>query len=195
MELSGIPCYDLDNSFKLRKSCCVSRSFGKRIETLESMREAVSTYITRAAEKIRNENLVANNINLYIRTSPFDKNSKTYYANSISLPLDFPTNNTIDLNKKALNGLNKIFKKGYLYQKAGVVLSGLEIENTDLNLFVENDEKNKFLMNALDLINNKHGKNSLRLASEGTKKEWLTKRSKCSSNFTTNLKDLLTVKC
>ena len=195
MELSGIPCYDLDNSFKLRKSCCVSRSFGKRIETLESMREAVSTYITRAAEKIRNENLVANNINLYIRTSPFDKNSKTYYANSISLPLDFPTNNTIDLNKKALNGLNKIFKKGYLYQKAGVVLSGLEIENTDLNLFVENDEKNKFLMNPLDLINNKHGKNSLRLASEGTKKEWLTKRSKCSSNFTTNLKDLLTVKC
>ena len=195
MELNGISCYELDNNFKLRKSCCVSRSFGKRIETLESMREAVSTYITRAAEKIRNENLVANNINLYIRTSPFDKNSKTYYANSISLPLDFPTNNTIDLNKKALNGLNKIFKKGYLYQKAGVVLSGLEIENTDLNLFVENDEKNKFLMNALDLINNKHGKNSLRLASEGTKKEWLTKRSKCSSNFTTNLKDLLTVKC
>ena len=55
MELNGISCYELDNNFKLRKSCCVSRSFGKRITSLKDMSEAVSTYITRAAEKIRNE--------------------------------------------------------------------------------------------------------------------------------------------
>ena len=83
------------------------------------------------------------NINLYIRTNPFNKNPKEYYTNSISIPLDYPTNNTITLNKKTLIGLNKIFKKGYLYQKAGVILSGLEIENTDLNLFKQKDKKKK----------------------------------------------------
>ena len=195
MELNGISCYELENSFKQRKSCCVSRSFGKKITSLKNMREAVSTYISRAAEKIRNEKLVSNNINLYIRTSPFKKVAKEYYSNSVSIPLNFPTNNTIILNKATLLGLNKIFKKGYLYQKAGVILSGLENENSDLNLFEEDDKKKEFLMNAFDFINQKYGNNSVRIASEGIEKKWLMKRSKCSSNFTTNLKDLLVVKC
>ena len=119
-------------------------SFGKRIKSLKNMSEAVSTYITRAAEKIRNEKLVANNISLYIRTNPFNKNPSEYYANSISIPLNFPTNNTITLNKEILIGLKKIFKKGYLYQKAGVILSGLEVENIDLNLFKEDNKKKIF---------------------------------------------------
>tara|TARA_Y100000590_G_scaffold426875_1_gene536472 strand:+ start:20 stop:1306 length:1287 start_codon:yes stop_codon:yes gene_type:complete len=194
MELDGISCYELDNNFKLRKSCCVSRSFGKKITSFKDISEAVSTYITRAAEKIRNEKLVANNINLYIRTSPFNKNPNQYYANSISIPLNFSTNNTITLNKETLGGLKKIFKKGYMYQKAGVILSGLEAENIDLNLFKEDNKKKEFLMNAFDSINQKYGKNSLRIASEGVEKKWLTKKSRCSSSFTTNLKDLLTVR-
>ena len=99
------------------------------------------------------------------------------------------------MNKKVLNGLNKIFKKGYLYQKAGVILSGLEVENADLNLFKEDDKKKEVLMNAFDSINRKYGKNFLRIASEGVEKKWLMKRSSCSSNFTTNLKNLLTVRC
>ena len=152
-------------------------------------------FTVKAAEKIRNEKLVANNINLYIRTSPFNRKSEEYYVNSISIPLDFSTNNTIILNKKVLSGLNRIFKKGYLYQKAGIILSGLETENTDLNLFKKNDKEKEILMNAFDLINQKYGKNSLSIASEGVEKKWLMKRSKCSSNFTTDLKDLLTVRC
>ena len=195
MELNSISCYELDNNFKLRKSCCVSRSFGKRIKSLKKMSEAVSTYIIRAAEKIRNEKLVANNINLYIRTNPFNRNPNEFYVNSISIPLNFPTNNTITLNKETLTGLKKIFKKGYLYQKAGVILSGLEVQNIDLNLFKEDDKRKEVLMNAFDSINQKYGKNSLRIASEGIEKKWLMKRNRCSSNFTTNLKDLLTVRC
>ena len=193
MELEGMSCYDLENNFKLRKSCSVSRSFGKRISLLKDIREAVSTYISRAAEKIRNEKLVANNINLYIRTSPFNRKSEEYYANSISIPLDLPTNNIITLNKKVLSGLNKIFKKGYLYQKAGVVLSGLESDGLDLNLFKQSNKKKEMLMNAFDFINRKYGKNSLQIASEGIQKMWLMKKNKCSSNFTTDLQDLLVV--
>ncbi|PPR35364.1 MAG: DNA polymerase IV 1 [Alphaproteobacteria bacterium MarineAlpha6_Bin3] len=195
MELNGIPCYELENNFKLRKSCCVSRSFGKKIKSLKDITEAVSAYITRAAEKIRNEKLVSNNINLYIRTNPFNKNPKEYYANSISISLDYPTNDTITLNKKTLIGLNKIFRKGYLYQKAGVILSGLEAENKDFHLFKEDNERKKTLMSAFDYINQRYGKNSLHIASEGIEKRWLMKRSRCSSSFTTSLKDLLIVKC
>ncbi|PPR48053.1 MAG: DNA polymerase IV 1 [Alphaproteobacteria bacterium MarineAlpha6_Bin1] len=193
MELNGISCYNLENNFKPRKTCCVSRSFGRRITSLQDMREAVSNYITRAAEKIRSEKLVANNINLYIGTSPFNRKYKKYYVNSISIPLDLPTNNTITLNKKVLCSLNKIFKKGYLYKKAGVILSGLETEDENLNLFKKNDKKKKMLMNTFDFINQKYGKNSLRIASEGVEKNWLMKRDKCSSSFTTDLQDLLIV--
>ena len=82
-----------------------------------------------------------------------------------------------------------------MYQKAGVILSSLETENTDLNLFKEDDKKKETLMNTFDLINQKYGKNSLHIASAGMKKRWLMKRSRCSSNFTTNLNDLLIVKC
>ena len=80
MELRGISCIDLEIQDSKRKSCVVSRSFGKRISLLKDIREAVSTYISRAAEKIRNEKLVANNINLYIRTSPFNRKSEEYRA-------------------------------------------------------------------------------------------------------------------
>ena len=194
MELNGISCYELEDGYKLRKSCCVSRSFGKKVSSLKDMQEAVSTYIARAAEKIRSESLVANNINLYIRTNPFNNNPREYYSNSISVSLNYPTNNSITLNKRTLIGLNKIFKKGYLYQKAGVILSGLEIENKDLNLFKKENRKKEKLMSTFDLINKKYGKNSLRIASEGIKKGWLMKRNKCSSSFTTNLKDILTVR-
>ena len=195
MELRGISCIDLEIHHTKRKSCCVSRSFGKKIKSLKDITEAVSAYITRAAEKIRNEKLVSNNINLYIRTNPFNKNPKEYYANSISISLDYPTNDTITLNKKTLIGLNKIFRKGYLYQKAGVILSGLEAENKDFHLFKEDNERKKTLMSAFDYINQRYGKNSLHIASEGIEKRWLMKRSRCSSNFTTSLKDLLIVKC
>ena len=82
-----------------------------------------------------------------------------------------------------------------MYQKAGVILSGLESENIDLNLFKKNDKRKEILMNTFDFINEKYGKNSLRIASEGVEKKWLMKRSRCSSSFTTNLKDLLTVRC
>ena len=193
MELEGVSCYNLENNFKSRKSCCVSRSFGKKISLLKDMREAISTYISRAAKKIRNEKLIANNIHLYIKTSPFNRNKKQYYANSILISLDKPTNDTITLNKKVLSNLNKIFKPGFLYQKAGVILSGLEPDGLDLNLFGKTNKKKEKLMNAYDFINQKYGEDSIQIASEGTQKRWLMKKNKCSSNFTTNFKDLLIV--
>ena len=193
MELQGVSCYKIENELKLRKSCCVSRSFGKKIILIKDMREALSTYICRAAEKIRNEKLNANIIYLYITTSPFRTDPKEYYSNKISIKLDNPTNDSIILNKKVLDGLNKIFKKGFLYQKAGVVLSGLEPDNIDLDLFKKTNKKQKKLMNAYDFIKQKYGKNSLQIASEGIEKRWLTQKKQCSSNFTTDLKNLLIV--
>jgi DNA polymerase V len=118
MELRGIPCIDLETEESKRKSCCVSRSFGKKVESLDKLKESITTHCLNAAEKIRTDKQTTRAVTVFIRTSPFDKNRK-YYSNSITIELPVDTNNSLELVKTAINGLNKIYKYGYFYQKAG----------------------------------------------------------------------------
>ena len=194
MELNGISCYELEDGYKLRKSCCVSRSFGKKVSSLKDMQEAVSTYIARAAEKIRSESLVANNINLYIRTNPFNNNPREYYSNSISVSLNYPTNNSIQIVKTAVEGIKNIYRKGYKYKKAGIILHELSDEFSTKGLLDYNREISDALMRSMDNINNRYGSSTLQLASEGIKKNWRLQREKISPCYTTNFKDLMIVK-
>ena len=84
MELRGIPCIQLDTEEAKEKSCCVSRSFGKKVESLEKLKESITTHCLNAAEKIRNDKQTTRSITVFIRTSPFDKNRK-YYSNSLTI--------------------------------------------------------------------------------------------------------------
>ena len=134
MELRGIPCVDFEIEEAKRKSCCVSRSFGKKVESLDKLKESITTHCLNAAEKIRNDEQTTKSITIYIRTSPFDKNRK-YYSNSITIDLPVATNNSLELVKLAINGLTKIYKYGYFYQKAGIILSKLrEASENEFNL-------------------------------------------------------------
>ena len=99
MELRGIPCINLETQEIKRKSCCVSRSFGKKVESLEKLQESITTHCLNAAEKIRNDNQTTKSITIFIRTSPFDKNRK-YYSNSITIDLPVATSNSLELVKK-----------------------------------------------------------------------------------------------
>ena len=112
MELRGISCINLETQETKRKSCCVSRSFGKKVESLEKLQESITTHCLNAAEKIRNDNQTTRSITVYIRTSPFDKNKK-YYSNSITIDLPVSTSNSLELVKTAINGLKKIYRYGY----------------------------------------------------------------------------------
>ncbi len=172
MELRGIPCINLEITQTKRKSCVVSRSFGKRIETFQELKEAIANYCLNASEKIRSESLVAKAITVFVRTSPFQRNYG-YYSNAKTIDFPIATNNSIETVKIAISILEKIFKNGYQYQKAGVMLTGLSNDDVKKNLFSsEKDEKIKNLMQSIDNTNYRYGRSTLSLASAGVQKKW-----------------------
>ena len=181
MELRGIPCVDFEIEEAKRKSCCVSRSFGKKVESLDKLKESITTHCLNAAEKIRNDEQTTKSITVYIRTSPFDKNRK-YYSNSITIDLPVSTNNSLELVKTAINGLTKIYKYGYFYQKAGIILSKLrEASENEFNLLAPiMEKKSKTLMQAIDFTNAKYGRNAISIAQAGINNDWKMRREHSS---------------
>ena len=176
MELRGIPCINLETTSTKRKSCVVSRSFGKRVENFQELREAVANYCLNASEKIRSESLVAKSITVFVRTSPFQRNFG-YYSNSKTIDFPIATNNSIETVKAAVSILEDIFRNGYKYQKAGVMLTGLSNSDGKKNLFSsEKDLKINSLMKSIDNTNYRYGRSTLSLASAGVHKKWNMKR-------------------
>ena len=176
MELRGIPCIDLETTNSKRKSCVVSRSFGQRVESFQELKEAIAGYSLNASEKIRSESLVTKSITVFIRTSPFQSRFG-YYSNSKTIDFPIATNNSIEIVKAAISGLETIFQNGYRYQKAGVQLSGLSDSSDGKNLFSsERDEKINSLMKSIDNTNYRYGRSTLSLASAGVHKKWNTRR-------------------
>ena len=194
MELRGISCIDLEKTKSKRKSCVVSRSFGQRIEKYQELKEAVAGYCLNACEKIRSETLVAKSITVFIRTSPFQSRFG-YYSNSKTIDFPIGTNDSIEIVKTALTALESIFKNGYRYQKAGVLLSGLSEATNNKNLFSsEKDEKINSLMKSIDNTNYRYGRSTLSLASAGVHKRWNMKREYSSKIDTADFHYLPTIK-
>ena len=181
MELRGISCIDLETEETRRKSCCVSRSFGKKVESLDKLKESITTHCLNAAEKIRTDKQTTRAVTIFIRTSPFDKNRK-YYSNSITVELPVATNNSIELVKTAISGLGKIYKYGYFYQKAGVILSKLrDASEKELNLLAPIlENKSQPLMRAIDFTNAKYGRNAISIAQAGISNDWKMRREHSS---------------
>jgi len=181
MELRGISCIDLEIEETRRKSCCVSRSFGKKVESLDKLKESITTHCLNAAEKIRTDKQTTRAVTIFIRTSPFDKNRK-YYSNSITIELPVATNNSIELVKTAISGLGKIYKYGYFYQKAGVILSKLrDASEKELNLLAPIlENKSQPLMRAIDFTNAKYGRNAISIAQAGISNDWKMRREHSS---------------
>ncbi len=194
MELRGISCIDLEKTKSKRKSCVVSRSFGQRVEKYQELKEAVAGYCLNASEKIRSESLNAKSITVFIRTSPFQSRFG-YYSNSKTIDFPIATNDSIEIVKTALIALESIFKNGYRYQKAGVLLSGLSEATNDKNLFsTDKDEKIKCLMKSIDNTNYRYGRSTLSLASAGVQKRWNSKRQHYSKIDTSDFYCLPTIR-
>ena len=194
MELRGIPCINLETTQSKRKSCVVSRSFGKRIEKFQELKEAVANYCLNASEKIRSESLVAKAITVFVRTSPFQRDYG-YYSNAKTIDFPIATNNSIETVKTAVAILESIFKNGYRYQKAGVMLTGLYNDDGRKNLFSsEKDEKIKSLMRSIDNTNYRYGRSTLSLASAGVHKKWNMRRQYSSKIDTADFYCLPTIR-
>ncbi len=194
MELRGISCIDIEKTVSKRKSCVVSRSFGKRVEKFQELKEAISNYCLNASEKIRSESLIAKSITVFIRTSPF-QGKFGYYSNSKTIDFPIATNNSIEIVKTALSALESIFKNGYRYQKAGVLLTGLSNDDGKKNLFSsEKDEKINSLMRSIDNTNYRYGRSAISLASAGVQKRWNMKREHSSRIDTADFYSLPTIR-
>ena len=194
MELKGISCIDLETTESKRKSCVVSRSFGKRVENFQELKEAIANYSLNASEKIRSESLVTKSITVFIRTSPF-QNRYGFYSNSKTIDLPIATNNSIEIVKTALNALETIFRNGYRYQKAGVMLSHLSDSSNNKNLFSsEKDEKINNLMKSIDNTNYRYGRSTLSLASAGVQKRWNMRKEYSSKIDTADFYSLPMIK-
>ena len=194
MELRGISCIDLETTSSKRKSCVVSRSFGKRVEKFQELREAIANYCLNASEKIRSESLTAKAITVFVRTSPFQKNF-VYYSNSRTVDFPIATNNSIETVKAAMSILDSIFKNGYRYQKAGVMLTGLSNADEKKNLFSsEKDDKINSLMKSIDNTNYRYGRSTLSIASAGVQKRWNMKKQYSSKIDTADFYCLPTIR-
>jgi len=191
MELRGISCIKLDTEEAKRKSCCVSRSFGKKVESLEKLKESITTHCLNAAEKIRNDKQKTRSITVFIRTSPFNKNRK-YYSNSLTIDLPIATNNSLELVKTAIEALKRIYKYGYFYQKAGIILSKLnESGEKELNLLTPIlENKSQKLMQAMDKTNSKYGRNVISVAQAGINNSWKMRREHSSKIDTASFDSL-----
>lgn len=194
-EVNGTSCIELEEISPARKQIVSSRSFGIPVSDLASLEESVSLYISRAAEKLRRQQSYAGSVYITIRTSPFNAKAR-YYANSLTVPLPAPTDDTMQLTKIALWGLRKIYRSGYCYQKAGVMLSELvSAGHRQADLFGSAVIENKSckLMAVIDQINARMGKSTLKLASEGFRQPWKMKQGNRSPSYTTRWNELICV--
>ena len=188
-ELRGIACIHLETAPAPKKGIISSRSFGYPVEKLHEVKEAVATYISRAAEKLRAQNSVCSYLTVFISTKHFG--CQPHYFNSQGAILTPPTDDTTQLASNALRLVAKIFKPGFKYRKVGVILSGITAKNLlQLDLFGKNQAKSKNLMKTLDGINAKLGSDTVFLAAEGIFRSWQAKQARKSQRFTTQWREL-----
>ncbi len=194
-ELKGVKCYSLENSVQLKKNICTSRSFGKLIDNYEQLAEAVSNFAARCAEKLRKQKSCANMLLVFLNTNPFRSDLKQYYK-YIFITLPVATSSTSEIIHYALIGLKSIYQTGYQFKKAGVIVSEIIPNNSiQQNMFDNsNRQKTEKLMNTLDKINQKLGRDTVRLSSQGvSKREWKLRQESLSPSYTTNWTQLLEI--
>ena len=193
LELHGVSCLGVELLPSPQKSCCVSRSFSRPIEKIEELKESIANYGSRVAEKIREEGLIAQSMSVFVLTNHFNKKEKQY-SNSIKLQLDYPTSDSKLIVKRAVEGVKRIYKNGYRYKKAGIILYELHNSASVRGLLDYDRLRSDSLMKSLDEINYRYGSSTLRLAAEGIAKDWQMRREKVSPCYTTSFDQLMIVK-
>ncbi len=187
-ELRGISCLDMETVVPDRQQIMCSRSFGQLTRTRQELEEAVASYIGRAAEKLRKQESLAGAVQVFVRTNIF-KPEAPQYQRSMTVPLPEATADTRVLTIWALRILRRIYRPGYAYHKAGVMLLELiPAAHQQLSLLATDlvaTNRNTRLMTTLDTINSRYGRGTLRLAAEGIAKPWQMRRERMSPRYTT----------
>ena len=193
-ELNGESCIALEQIPATKKQIICSRSFGARVTSLVQMRQAVCQHATRAAEKLRKERQQAKLLSVFIRTSPYQNNTPQY-SNALTAELPRPSNDTRDLIQLSIRLLDQLWRDGYDYAKAGVVLSDFyDIGTYQAGLFDQPSAhtNSRQLMHVVDEINHS-GLGKVFFARQGIKKDWAMKREHLSPAYTSRWNGLIRV--
>lgn len=191
-ELNGLSCIDLEEADPAKQQIISSRSFGRPVCCLQDLSEAVSSYTLRAAEKLRAQGSVASSIGVYILTNPF-KPETPQYQKTFVVPLAKPGDDARVLVQAALKGLGHVYREGFQYKKAGIVLMGLERKSTRPRTLFDDpvsEARSTRLMHLMDTINARMGQGTLTLAASGTHKTWRMRRGRKSPDYTTCWEEL-----
>ena len=190
-ELRGEPCLELEEFAPVKQQIVCSRSFAGRITEYADMREAVCNYAVRAAEKLRGERQYCRQIGVFIRTSPHAE-GEIFYGNQAIIKVLTPTNDSRDIIRVATEALDRIWREGCRYMKAGVMLGDFFSQGVaQLNLFddIQPQANSETLMRVIDGIN-QSGTGKLWFAGQGIQKSWAMKREMLSPAYTTRYADL-----
>jgi DNA polymerase V len=193
-ELQGLPCIDLDHSPAAKQEIACTRSFGRPILELADLSEAVTEFASRAAVKLRKQNSLVGQIMVFIRTSPFRKDAQ--YSRSTVVPLRRPSSDTAVLIASALAGLKAIYRSGFNYAKAGVMLLDLQADanqQIELNLEDDSEQNRGRLMTTLDSLNHRYGRGTVSMAGAGLagdKRTWAMRQERRTPGYTTCWADM-----
>ncbi len=192
-ELKGIPCLEMD-TVQPKKNIATTRSFDFNQTEFYYLRERVATFAVTCAEKLRAQKSCCNAIMIFVHTNGHRKDLPQYSRNVV-LPLPYPTNSSITLTQFAAKGLEMIFKQGYAYKKAGVIVMDITPETVQqINLFENNPIKHRPLMETIDRINKSIGVKKVKLASQDVGRTWKMRQEKLSPRYTTQINEIIKVK-
>ncbi len=194
-ELAGVSCLELEDPDLPKQEICCSRMFGKRLTELAPIKEAVATYTARATEKLRAQGSMCKKMRVSVRTGIFSPD-EAKYANGVMVELPYPTHDTLLMINAATQAVERIYRPGYRYSKAEVMLLDLRQpgEYTDDLFAVTQPKKCQQLMETLDNINARWGRSTLRAATVPKELDWGMRREFMSQSYTTKIDQLWTVR-
>lgn len=193
-DLNGTPTLDMEN-VQPKKNIATTRTFEKNYTKLSDLSERVTTFAVSCSEKLRQQNSCCNSLMIFVHTNWHRKDLQQYSRN-IVVKLPFPTNSAIELAKYANLGLQKIFKEGYQYKKAGVIVMDFTPEDVQqLALFENRNEKHIPLMQVVDKLNASFGQQKVKLGSQDPERVWKMKQERLSPRYTTKLSDIIIIHC
>lgn len=191
-DLKGIPSIDMEIVEK-KQSISTTRSFDKEYRTFDEMRERISTFTSMSAEKLRGQESMCRKIMVFIETNRF-RDEDNFYANSVVVKIPFPTSSALELVNYAVSGLKHIFREHKNYKRAGVTLMDFVDSNEyQPDLFLNSNPKHKDLMKAVDRLNNKYGKQLIRLGNQDARIHKM-RQERLSQAFTTDINQIIKVK-
>ncbi|RAJ12132.1 Y-family DNA polymerase [Olleya aquimaris] len=193
-DLEGIPTLQLDENGQDKKMIATTRSFDYSYSDINYIKERVSTFATRCAEKLRQQGSGCHVIIVLLSSDRHKKTLEQHRA-SVTINLSFPTNSSLTISNCAVKAVMSIFKKGIKYKRAGVIVSGLvPVNNYQLNIFESENPKHVPLMQSIDRLNSKFRGDKIKIGNQDLQRTWKMRQERLSPKYTTNINDIIVVK-